>query len=156
PRTVFAAVDERAELADLGAGLEGIDLLDDGIIVAAEAGIQGGSAAYGWAGIRLPAGLVAGREECGVRVVPKGCDGIVAAGFGEREDACADERRGGECRAAMVAGWKTDCVGFDAVQQALSCVHGGSCEWRVEKCGEADGGDEEFPAPVLLQRVRHG
>jgi len=38
-----------------------------------------GGAADGWAGIRLPAGLVAGWEERGVRVVSKGRDGIVAA-----------------------------------------------------------------------------
>src|SRR5208283_562518 len=115
PRTVFAAVDERAELADLGTGLEGIDLLDGGIVVAAEVGFQGGSATNGWAGIRLSAGLVAGWEERRVRVVSKRCDGIVAAGFGELEDEAAHEWWSSECGAAVVAGWEEDCVGFDAV-----------------------------------------
>src|SRR5208337_3838100 len=56
----------------------------------------------------------------------------------------------------MVAGWKKDCVGFHAVQQTFPRVHGGCGEWRAEGCGEADGGNEEFPAAVLLQRLRHG
>jgi len=143
-------------LVDLGAGLEGIDLFDGGIVVAAEAGFARSGATYGWTWIRLPAGLVAGWEERGVCVVSEGRDGVVAAGFGEWEDEAVDGWWGGKCGAAMVAGWETDRVGFDAIQQPFSCVHGGRGEWRVEECGEANGGNEEFPAPVLLQRVRHG
>src|SRR5271157_2285286 len=56
----------------------------------------------------------------------------------------------------MVSGWEEDRLGFDAVQQALSRVYGGCGEWRAEECGEIDWRNKEFPAAVLLQRVRHG
>jgi len=50
-RNVFAATDQRTEQFELGAGLEGIGVLDGRIIVAAKIGFEGGGATDGWAGI---------------------------------------------------------------------------------------------------------
>ena len=109
----------------LGAEFGGTDLFDGGIAVAAEDGREGSCPTDGWAGVRLPAGLVTGREECGVRVVSDRCDGVVAAGRSHGKNETVDEQRGGERGAALVAGWKKTCLGFDAVRQAISPVCGG-------------------------------
>ncbi len=41
-------------------------------------------------------------------------------------------------------------------QRAISRVPCGFQRWRAGKCSATDRRNEEFPAPLLLQRVRHG
>ena len=83
--------------------------------MAAEIGFDNGDADHGWGGIRLSTGLVAGWKVGGVCDLSERCDGVVAAGCGERENACVDERWRGECGAAVVARWEEDCLDFDGV-----------------------------------------
>src|SRR5882724_11164091 len=59
PRDVPAAADQRAELGHVVAGFEGSHLLDGRVAVAPEDRLRRGSATHRWAGLRLPAGLVA-------------------------------------------------------------------------------------------------
>src|ERR1700682_635383 len=54
---VFAAIDERGQCGGVGTGLERSGVFDGGLAVAAENRFGCGAAAYGWARIRLPAGL---------------------------------------------------------------------------------------------------
>jgi len=56
----------------------------------------------------------------------------------------------------MVAGWQADRVGFDAVQREIPSICGGFDRRKADECFAVDGGNEEFPAALLLQRVRHG
>src|SRR5713101_7710086 len=62
-RNVFAATDQRTEQFELGAGLEGIGVLDGRIIVAAKIGFEGGGATDEWRSGECRAAMVTGREK---------------------------------------------------------------------------------------------
>src|SRR5580700_5326527 len=129
PRNVFTPTDERSEQRGVVAELQRAGVLDGRIAVAAEGRFENSAAAHRWAGVRLSAGLVAGWKEHRLRFVSERCDGIVATRFKFRKITKIDERRRGECGAAVVARRKAHRFCFDRVQQAISCFSRG-CERR--------------------------
>src|SRR5205814_7254099 len=79
PRTVSAAIDQRTDESRVGAKFERTCLFDGGFALASIARFQRSRSTDRRPGLRLPTGLVAGREKYPLHVLPKRRDGIVAA-----------------------------------------------------------------------------
>ena len=104
PRDVPAAGDERPERRGVVAGRHGARLRDAGHALAAEGRFRRGGAADGRSGLRLGAGLVAGRALHPLYVLPQRRARAVGARPPGRRDACPRRERRRESRRAVVAG----------------------------------------------------
>ncbi len=75
--------------------------------------------------LRLPARLVAGWKERGVRLLSERCDGIVAVDGGDGRNQATNTRRRGKRGTTLVARREKNCLGFHAIQQAIPYFCGG-------------------------------
>jgi len=151
------AIDQWPEQPELGAGLERVDLFDGGLAVEAETRFRSCHSDYGRNWLRLPAGLVAGREKCRLCFLPERCDGTLAAESNHGKKFSTYQRRRRKCRAAVVARAEKRSSGFprnttDASTSSLADVTNGA----LGKYCAAHRRNKEFPAPLLLQPLRHG
>src|SRR2546430_2561181 len=95
-------------------------LLNSGLTVASELGLRDCRATDGRAGLRLSAGLLAGRAMGGLHKVRQRRDGIV--GSEPRDPAGTPDHvgRSGQRGAAILSGWQAARIRFDVLQRTFS------------------------------------